>query len=225
MKKYLSIMLSVMLVLISCSACGLTVTEVENSTSTESESATVAEALSSVQSTETTESTATTQAGESTAISKTSATTTSGATSASVTSSATEKNQILCTIEISCKTVLSNMSDLEPAKKDYVPQNGEILAETTVAVDSGSSAFDVLKTVCNKNKIQLEYKFTPAYNSYYVEGINQLYEFDCGDNSGWMYSVNGVFPNKGSNMYTVQNGDKIKFLYTCDLGSDLNASF
>ena len=49
--------------------------------------------------------------------------------------------------------------------------------------------------------IQISSKYTPLYNSYYVEGINQLYELDCGKNSGWMYSVNGTFPNYGASAY------------------------
>ena len=68
----------------------------------------------------------------------------------------------------------------------------------------------------------MEASYTPAFSSYYVEGINNLYEFDCGQGSGWMYSVNGVFPNYGASDCTVQDGDSIRWLYTCDLGSDLS---
>ena len=35
------------------------------------------------------------------------------------------------------------------------------------------------------------------YNSYYIEGINHLYEFDVGPESGWMYKVDEWFPNYG----------------------------
>ncbi len=33
-------------------------------------------------------------------------------------------------------------------------------------------------------------------DSVYVEGINNIYEFSCGEQSGWMYEVNGVYPGK-----------------------------
>ena len=59
------------------------------------------------------------------------------------------------------------------------------------------------------------------YNSHYIEGINNLYEFDCGELSGWMYSVNGWYPNYGCSRYQVQDGDVIEWHYTCDLGEDL----
>lgn len=68
---------------------------------------------------------------------------------------------------------------------------------------------------------QMESSFTPAYNSAYVEGINNLYEFDCGQLSGWMYNVNGWFPNYGCSKYTVQDGDVINWVYTCNLGKDV----
>lgn len=55
----------------------------------------------------------------------------------------------------------------------------------------------------------------------YVEGINNLYEFDCGQLSGWMYNVNGWFPNYGCSKYTVQDGDVINWVYTCNLGKDV----
>ena len=57
----------------------------------------------------------------------------------------------------------------------------------------------------------------------YIEGINNLYEFDGGSNSGWMYSVNGVYPNYGVGSYKVKSSDVIKFNYTCNLGADLGA--
>ena len=69
--------------------------------------------------------------------------------------------------------------------------------------------------------IQISSKYTPLYDSYYVEGINQLYELDCGKNSGWMYSVNGTFPNYGASAYKPKDGDVILWVYTCDLGNDV----
>ena len=68
-------------------------------------------------------------------------------------------------------------------------------------------------------------KETPAYKSVYIEGINNLYEFDCGKLSGWMFSVNGEFPNYGSSTYKLQDGDQVSWIYTCDLGADVGNEF
>ena len=74
---------------------------------------------------------------------------------------------------------------------------------------------------CQDRGIQLEYNYTPAFSNYYVEGIHQIYEKDCGTQSGWMYSVNGNFPDEGSSSYTVSSGDVIVFSFTCNMGEDI----
>ena len=69
----------------------------------------------------------------------------------------------------------------------------------------------------------MEFSNTPIYQSAYIEGIGNLYEFDCGPQSGWMFSVNDVYPGLGCSSYTLSDGDVIVFSYTCDLGADLGA--
>ncbi|MBO4937584.1 MAG: DUF4430 domain-containing protein [Oscillospiraceae bacterium] len=135
-----------------------------------------------------------------------------------------EEPENLCKITIVCDTILSNQEKLDPAKIAYVPADGVILRETVVEFNEGETVFDVLQRVCTACDIQLEYSWTPIYDSYYIEGINHLYEFDCGNQSGWMYKVNGEFPNYGCSSYEVQHGDEIVWCYTCEgLGTDVGA--
>lgn len=130
-----------------------------------------------------------------------------------------------CTIEVRCDTILDNMGDLAPGKSSCVPANGVILAASTVRFAQGDTVLDVLKAASSATGLQLEYSYTPGYGSYYVEGINNLYEFDCGNESGWMYKVNGWFPNYGCSEYQVHDGDVIVWCYTCKgYGADLGAS-
>lgn len=130
-----------------------------------------------------------------------------------------------CTIEVRCDTILDNMGDLAPGKSSCVPGNGVILAASTVRFAQGDTVLDVLKAASSATGLQLEYSYTPGYGSYYVEGINNLYEFDCGNESGWMYKVNGWFPNYGCSEYQVHDGDVIVWCYTCKgYGADLGAS-
>lgn len=129
------------------------------------------------------------------------------------------------TIEIRCDTILNNMDALTPGLDVYVPANGIILPTTTVTFTDGESVYDVLKRVCDQNGIQIEASWTPVYGSYYVEGINHLYEFSCGNLSGWMYKVNGWFPNYGCSEYKLSDGDSIVWCYTCQgLGSDVGGA-
>ncbi|MEA4853695.1 MAG: DUF4430 domain-containing protein [Christensenella sp.] len=130
-----------------------------------------------------------------------------------------------CTIEIRCDTILNNLEDLVEGKNKFVPSNGCILATSSLEFTEGETVFDILKRACTLAGIQLEYSWTPMYNSYYIEGINNLYEFDCGEESGWMYQVNGWFPNYGCSGYTLQDGDVIVWRYTCKgLGADVGGS-
>ena len=129
-----------------------------------------------------------------------------------------------CTIEIRCDTVLDNMENLSDGKEAYVPENGCILSSSTVDFTEGETVFDILERVCSYAGIQLEYSWSPVYDSYYIEGMNHLYEFDCGNESGWMYKVNGWYPNYGCSAYTLNDGDAIVWTYTCNgLGADVGA--
>lgn len=95
------------------------------------------------------------------------------------------------------------------------------MATCKVTFKSGATVFDVLQSQCKAAGIPMEFEYTPLYKSAYIEGINGLYEFDKGELSGWMYSVNGWFPNYGCSRYKLKTGDKIRWRYTCDLGKDI----
>ena len=128
-----------------------------------------------------------------------------------------------CTVTVECSTVLEHMDDLKSGKADIVPPDGVLLPETTVSFSEGDTVFDVLQRVCRAQGLHMESTWTPAYNSAYIEGIGNLYEFDCGELSGWMYSVNGVWPDYGCSGYTLHDGDTVVWSYTCDLGRDVGA--
>ncbi len=136
-----------------------------------------------------------------------------------------KSKQYTCTLSIRCDTILNNMDMLKEEKKSMVPANGVILGTTTVTFNEGESVFDVLKRVTRQKRIHIEFENTPIYNSAYIEGINNLYEFDCGDLSGWMYKVNGWFPNYGCSRYHLKQGDVIEWVYTCDLGYDVGGGY
>ena len=130
-----------------------------------------------------------------------------------------------CTFSIECSTILNNLDMLDPDKLEMVPSGGVILAKTTVTFYEGESVYDVLQRVCRDNGIHMEASWTPIYNSAYVEGIHNLYEFDCGALSGWMYKVNGWYPNYGSSRYQLKEGDLVEWRYTCDLGNDVGGAY
>ena len=128
------------------------------------------------------------------------------------------------TLSIDCYTILGNMENLKGGKESFVG-NGVIMNARTIAFTEGETVFDLLYRECRSSGIHMSSRFTPIYNSAYIEGINQLYEFDCGELSGWMYKVNGWFPNYGCSHYYIQDGDVIEWRYTCDLGVDIGGDY
>ncbi len=133
--------------------------------------------------------------------------------------------ELTCTLSVRCDTILENIEWIDKEKVDLLPDDGVIFEEKTVTFYEGESVFNILIREMKRNKIHMEFENTPIYNSAYIEGIANLYEFDCGELSGWMYKVNGWFPNYGCSRYRLKAGDKVEWVYTCDLGSDVGGHY
>lgn len=121
-------------------------------------------------------------------------------------------------ISIDCKTAIA--SGLNNKKGfTHLPSSGVILSNMNVEIKDGDTVFDVLVKATRQKGIHMEY--TGSGTSTYIEGIDNLYEFDAGSESGWRYTVNGKNVNYGCGAYKVKANDVIKFSYTCNLGKDL----
>lgn len=131
-----------------------------------------------------------------------------------------EPSKQYVTISIEVLTLLDRIDQLSENKRPYVPADGYILSPTKVALQEGDSVYSILARVTRSHRIHMEYQGSGS--SVYIQGINQLYEFDCGNLSGWMYSVNGAYVSLGAGAKTVMDGDEIRWQYTCDSGRDLH---
>lgn len=97
---------------------------------------------------------------------------------------------------------------------------GDIIAPITVTLQSGDTAFTLLKRELDAQRIPLAFKGADA--SIYVQSIDNLKEMDRDlPQSGWMYSVNGVFPKKSAGIYFLQNNDILRWQFTKNLGEDI----
>lgn len=117
------------------------------------------------------------------------------------------------TINIRCDTLKAE------TLPDYVPDDCIILDETTFAVAQGDTVYDILMEAAKRCNIQVDNR--GAAGNAYIAGIGYLYEFDYGDLSGWMYKVDGEFPDVGCQSYALKGGETIEWLYTKDIGKDL----
>ena len=128
----------------------------------------------------------------------------------------------VCYISITCKTAIES-GELSDSMLSILPEDGVILKDYQTEYEDGASVFDVLAEVAKENKIHMEY--TGNAKIPYIEGVANLYEFDCGPLSGWMYQVNGWFPSFNMGQYKIERGDHIEVIYTCDLGEDVGDTY
>ena len=134
----------------------------------------------------------------------------------------TEDSEIV-SLEIRADTAVQNLHKIKPSLHQYIPQDGTILTEQNYVLRPNDTVFSIVNRAVRHHKLQMEYQGADlnAYNSVYIQGIQYLYEFSCGPLSGWMYEVNGDFPNVGVSQYDLKDQDQIVLRYTCDLGRDL----
>ncbi len=98
---------------------------------------------------------------------------------------------------------------------------GYVLEPTKVELRAGDTVWDVFRRELTRRDIAFEYSFYDKYNSVYIESIDGDGEFDHGSGSGWMYSVNDVYPQVGASLTALQDGDVVKWRYTTNLGYDI----
>jgi hypothetical protein len=77
-----------------------------------------------------------------------------------------------------------------------------------VTVNAGASVYDALKAT----------GASISGSSTYVSSINGLAEKACGSGSGWMYKVDGVYPNYACGKYKLSGGESIVWAYTVTKG-------
>ena len=123
---------------------------------------------------------------------------------------------VTATISIRC--------DVIAGEKDYIPADGTVLAPTEITLSAGSTAYDQLVEACKSHGIHLD-KEESVFGSAYVKGLANIYEFDFGDLSGWMYCVNGKYADVGAGEYKLRDGDSVEWRYTKELGKDIGDEY
>jgi hypothetical protein len=83
---------------------------------------------------------------------------------------------------------------------------GVIVGTTSMTLPEGSSVYTAL----------INTGVSVSGSSYYISGIANRFEKDCGGTSGWQYSVNGVTPMTSCGNYILSNGDSIYWYYVLE---------
>ena len=125
------------------------------------------------------------------------------------------------TLLISAENATYNRDILSQTARDVVPTDGIILNELSFDVYEKESCYQAIKRVLQDMKMQVEFVGDQDSPSAYIKGLNNLYEKDAGDQSGWFYSVNNVLPSVGMNHYYLKDGDSVRIDYSLNYGEDL----
>lgn len=122
------------------------------------------------------------------------------------------------TLSIRCDAALKS-DQLSEDIKGILPQDGVILPATLCPYTEGMTVYDLLISAGQTHGIAVAYAGVGEMK--YIRGIAGLFEFDAGSLSGWLFRVNGTVMSSGSSQYPLKAGDTVEWLYTCDLGNDL----
>ena len=98
-----------------------------------------------------------------------------------------------------------------------VGDNAVILPKATVPIEAGETVYDILMQVARRDGVKIDVTAGGVAGGAYVRGIGQLYEFDHGDLSGWLYSVNGERRWVACDDYVLSDGDNIVWKYSLAL--------
>ncbi|MEI3335951.1 MAG: DUF4430 domain-containing protein [Clostridium sp.] len=95
----------------------------------------------------------------------------------------------------------------------------DTIFSSQIVLENEVTAFEALKYYCENNSIQIGY--TGSGQFIYVSSINGIKEKSEGPSSGWMYKVNGTFPNVSAGKYKLSSNDTLEWVFTKDGGKDV----
>ena len=118
-----------------------------------------------------------------------------------------EPATITVTVSVLCTLAVGN-PNLNPGVT--VPSDGVMVSGLSLELTPGQTAFDAL----SQTGLALDYTGSPSRKNVYLRGIGGLYEKDCGPSSGWVFSVNGAYPNTSCSKVALSDGDVVSFQFT-----------
>ncbi len=124
-----------------------------------------------------------------------------------------------------CSAALDEMDSIDPSVNpaEIIPEDGEVIRVCEVTLPPGASAFDALIAAAREQRVRVDY--SGGVWGAYIRGIGGIYEFGFGELSGWMYRVNGEYPEVSASDYILEEGDSVEFVFTTNLGGDIGNSY
>lgn len=94
-----------------------------------------------------------------------------------------------------------------------------VLNKAPISIQTGDSVLSVLIRAGKEQGFPVV--FSGSKKTAYIQGIDNLFEFDLGPESGWIYGVNGVKSMQSSGAYPVSANDEIIWVYVTSLKEDI----
>lgn len=129
-------------------------------------------------------------------------------------------SEITVTFSADCSAALDRLSEINESVNPLfvIPEDGVVISKRELGLPDGATAFDALTAAARQEQTRVDYNGS-SYGVY-VSGIAYIREFGFGEMSGWMFRVNGEYPEMSCGAYTLSDGDTVEFVYTCDIGRD-----
>jgi len=121
--------------------------------------------------------------------------------------------------DINIKTEELTPITIEEASLKIIGYENTILSKTSGEIKNGDTVLSFTKRILRKKDIDYDDR------GGYLSNIDGLKQFDKGSKSGWMFSVNGDFPEIGADNVRLREDDYIKWLYTSDMGKDIGNKY
>lgn len=118
-----------------------------------------------------------------------------------------------CRVRVVCGEALECADALDARKRDILPEDG-VMLDVPVDFAEGQTAWDAFLTAAQSAK--LHYESDGSGESAYLIGIGNLYTGDAGDQSGWVFEVNGAPPDVGCGRWPLADGDELTFRFVAD---------
>ncbi|QEH70021.1 DUF4430 domain-containing protein [Cellulosilyticum sp. WCF-2] len=99
--------------------------------------------------------------------------------------------------------------------------NSILMPSTTVSINENTTVLSASIDSFKQN--QLAFQTGGSDTDMYITSIANLSQQSSGPLSGWLYKVNNVFIDASPSIYKLNPGDCVTWVYTTDLGKDVNA--
>lgn len=89
---------------------------------------------------------------------------------------------------------------------------GMLLEDRELRLEEGVNAYEQLIYAARSEGIIIDNR--GSERSPYIAGIDNIYEFDCGELSGWVFTVNDKISSVGAGEYILREGDRVCWRYS-----------